>query len=177
MHDSVSDGEISIDGYCLIGCDRNRTGGGVCMYIQSDLCFSQRNDLDREGLEVLFCDILLPKSKPVVIGTCYRPPKKSDLFEKLGESLFKIRPDSELYLLGDFNICVLRKNSNLCKTYLSTLRTFGLKQLKTDSTRVITSSSTLIDHILSNTSEKDLSVWNNKFHCMVFATRKAVKGQ
>ena len=61
------------------------------MYISSNLSFSQRNDLDSEGLEVLFCDIILPKSKPIVIGTCYRPPKQSDFIEKLEESLFKIR--------------------------------------------------------------------------------------
>ena len=150
-------------------------------YIRSDLSFSQRNDLDSEGLEVFFCDILLLKSKPIVIGTCSRPPKQSDFIEKLEESLFKIRSDSELYLLGDFNICLLRKTSNLCKTYLSTLRMFGLKQLITDATRVTASSSTLIDHILSNTSENicqfgAISLGLND-HCMVFATRKVVKRQ
>ena len=74
------------------------------MYIRSDLSFSQRSDLETAGLEVLFCDILLPKSRPIVIGTCYRPPKQYDFTEKLEESLFKIRSDSEVYLLGDFNI-------------------------------------------------------------------------
>ena len=135
--------------------DRNRTGGGVCMYIQSDLSFSQRNDLNSEGLEALFCDIILPKSKSVVTGTCYRPPKQNDFIEQLEESLFEIRLDSELYLLGDFNICLLRKISNLCRIYISTLRMFGLKQLTTDATRVTSgiSSSTLIDQISSNTSE------------------------
>ena len=49
LDDSVSDGEILFDEFCLIRRDRNRTGGGVCMYILSDLCFSQRNDLDSEG--------------------------------------------------------------------------------------------------------------------------------
>ena len=181
LDDSVSDGEISIDGYCLIRRDRNRSGGGVCMYIRSDLSFSQRSDLETAGLEVLFCDILLPKSKPIVIGTCYRPPKQYDFTEKLEESLFKIRSDSEVYLLGDFNICLLHRNSNLCKKYLSTLRMFDLKQLITDATRVTSTSSALIDHVLSNTSEKICQFGTISLglsdHCLVFVTRKVVKGQ
>ena len=56
-----------------------------------------------------------------------------------------------------------------------------MKQLITDATRVTSTSSTLIDHVLSNTSEKicqfgtlslDLSD-----HCFVYTTRKVVKGQ
>ena len=71
------------------------------MYIRNDISFSPRIDLDIDGLEVLFCDILLPKSKPIVIGTCYRPPKQTNYIDKLEESIFKIRSDSEIYLLGD----------------------------------------------------------------------------
>ena len=50
---SVTDSEISIDGYCLVGRDRNRSGGGVCTYIRNYISFSPRYDLDSDGLEVL----------------------------------------------------------------------------------------------------------------------------
>ena len=110
IDDSITDGEISIDGYCLVRRDRNRSGGGVCMYIRNDISFSPRIDLDINGLEVLFCDILLPKSKSILIGTCCRPPKQTDFIE-LEESIFKIRSDSEIYLLDNFNICLLHKDS------------------------------------------------------------------
>ena len=106
---------------------------------------------------------------------------QSDFIEKLEESLFKIISDSELYLLGGFNICLLRKTSNLCNTYLSTLMVFGLKQLITDATKVATLSSALIDHILSNTSEKICQFGTISLglshHCMVFVARNVVKGQ
>ena len=128
LDDSITDGEISIDGYCLVRRDRNRSGGGVCMYIRNDISFSPRIDLDIDGLEVLFCDILLPKSKPIVIGTCYRAPKQTNFIDKLEESIFKIRSDSEIYLLCDFNICLLHKDSSLCRKYISYMRMFDFKQ-------------------------------------------------
>ena len=93
--------------------------------------------------------------------------------------LFKIRTDSEIYLLGDFNICFFQKCSNLCKKYL--LRMFNLTQLITEATRVTSSSSTLIDHILSNSCEKicqsgTISIGLSD-HFLTFMTRKVVKGQ
>ena len=56
-----------------------------------------------------------------------------------------------------------------------------MKQLITDATRVTSTSSTLIDHVLSNTSENicqfgTLSLGLSD-HCFVFATRKVIKGQ
>ena len=53
-----------------------------------DISFSYRNDLESDNLEVLWCDILMPKSKPVVVGACYRPPKQNDFIEKLEDILF-----------------------------------------------------------------------------------------
>ena len=52
-------------------------------------------------------DLLLPKSKPIVVVDCYRPPPPptNDFIEKLEEVMFKIRTDSKIHLLGDFNIC------------------------------------------------------------------------
>ena len=108
LDDSVTDSEISINDYCLVRRDRNRNGGGVCMYIRKDISFSHRTELDSNGLEILWCDILLPKSKPIVVGACNRPPKQNDFIEKFEEVLFKIRSDAEIYLLGDFNIRVSR---------------------------------------------------------------------
>ena len=58
---------------------------------------------------------------------------------------------------------------------------FGLKQLINDVSRATTSSSTLVVRILSNTSEKicqfGIISLGLSDHCMVFATRKVVKGQ
>ena len=151
------------------------------MYIRSDIPFSQRHDLGSDDLEILCCDILLPKTRPIVVGTCYRPPKQTDFIDKLEELLFKIRTDSEIYLLGDFNICFFQKYTSFCKKYLDVLRMFNLKQLITAATRVTSSSSSLIDHILSNCCEKicqsgTISIGLSD-HFLTYMTRKVVKGQ
>ena len=64
---SVLDGEINIDGYELVRSDRNRHGGGVACYIRSDISFNVRGDFSSE-IENIFFDILLPKTKPILIG-------------------------------------------------------------------------------------------------------------
>ena len=75
------------------------------MFIRSDIPFSHRHDLSSDDLEILCCDILLPKTRPILVGACYRPRKQNDYIDKLEELLFKVRTDSEIYFLGDFNIC------------------------------------------------------------------------
>ena len=82
-HDeSVVDGEVNIDGYEIKRCDRNRHGGGVACYIRKDLAFNPREDFSPD-IENVFLDILLPKSKPILVGILYRPPTASGFLDKL----------------------------------------------------------------------------------------------
>ena len=82
LDNSVSDNEIKIDGYSVIRKDRDRSGGGVCMYINNRFAFNPREDLHRDSMESIWIDILLPKTRPITVETCYRPPKES-FFGKL----------------------------------------------------------------------------------------------
>ena len=79
---SVLDWEINIDGYELVRSDRNRHGGGVACYIRSDISFNVRGDFSSE-IENIFLDILLPKTKPILIGILYRPPDQSKFLDNL----------------------------------------------------------------------------------------------
>ena len=45
LDDSIPNTEIKISGYDIVGCDRNRNGRGVAMYIRSCITFTNRNDL------------------------------------------------------------------------------------------------------------------------------------
>ncbi len=56
------------------GNDRNREGGGVCTYIRNDIAFTSRDDLAHDSLETTWFELLLPKTKPIVVGSVYRPP-------------------------------------------------------------------------------------------------------
>ena len=70
---SVLTSEIQIDEYDLLRCDRNRHGGGVACYIRNDLSYNVQSYFPKD-IENIFFELLLPNTKPVVVGTIYRPP-------------------------------------------------------------------------------------------------------
>lgn len=176
LDNSVTNTEVKIDGYSLLRKDRSRTGGGVCAYIRGDLAFTQRTDLQQTELEAIWFDILLPKTKPILVGNVYRPPKETDFINKFEETLCKINPEYETFIFGDFNVCVLHKMAKLCRDYLSLLKIFNLKQIITNPTRVTNSSSTLIDHIIVSRDDKislsGVIASGLSDHYMTFCTRK-----
>ena len=62
LDDSILDSEIKISGYDIIRRDRNRNGGGVAMYIRSNISFTKSTDLVREALEQVCIEVTEPKS-------------------------------------------------------------------------------------------------------------------
>jgi hypothetical protein len=49
-------------------------GGGVCIYIRSNINYQVRDDLHSATLENLVVEIKKPRSKSVLVSTWYRPP-------------------------------------------------------------------------------------------------------
>ena len=121
--------------------------------IRSDLAYNHKVELQNTDLEDLWIELLLPKTKPIFIGTCYRAPHNNKIIECLENTLSKLQPDAETHILGDFNICLLN-NSNLTKKYNNLLKSFNFTQLIDSPTRVTQSSSTLIDHIHGKTQTR-----------------------
>ena len=67
-----------IPGYDLISNNRkNKRGGGVAIYIPSQLDYQVCHELNTmtEHLEAVFIEIYIPGRKNVVIGIIYRPPQ------------------------------------------------------------------------------------------------------
>ena len=60
--------------YIIIRRDRNRSGGGVCIYLRVNINNRLRADLNNEPFEILSIDIFKPNSVPFNITTLYRPP-------------------------------------------------------------------------------------------------------
>ena len=89
LDESVLEPEIEIDDYKIIRCDRNRHRGGVACYIRNDLSYNIISVLPTE-IESVFFEILLPNSKPIAVGTIYRPPNQSNFLEVLNENMNKI---------------------------------------------------------------------------------------
>ena len=119
------------------------------------------------------CAVKLPRSRPLLIGSVYRPPDDKNftgLFMKYLEQL--TFESSEVFLLGDFNLHIL---SSKGKEFINSMKDMGLTQLITDPTRVTPHSSTTIDLIFTNSSHRvtdfgviDLSMTD---HFMIFCNR------
>ena len=142
--------------------DRNREGGGVCAYIRNDIAFNPRQELQNNYTETIWFDLLLPKSKPMVVGVCY----------------------CEVMIMGDFNVDFFKQNCSLYKKYKhdkNILDLFDLNQLIKTVTRLTDTSSTLIDHIVCNNKSKIcqsgiLSIGLSD-HFAIYCTRKVLKSQ
>ena len=176
LHSSVFDEEIKIDGYSLERSDRNRKGGGVACFIKDDLSYNIREKFSDE-IESIVLDIMLPKTKPILIGVVYRPPDKMDFLEHFSEAIVNSEnfDNQEVYILGDFNINV-RNNCHLAKSYKEICSLHGLKQIIDSFTRICEKTSTLIDHILTNSTENILQSGVLEIalsdHYAIYCTRK-----
>ena len=96
--------EIQIDEYDLLRCDRNRHGGGVACYIRNDLSYNVKSYFPKD-IENIFFELLLPNTKPIVVGTIYHPPNQTNFMEIFNENLSKVDTNNvETYFLGDFNV-------------------------------------------------------------------------
>ena len=69
LDSSITDGEIHIDEYLVLHRDRNRNSGGICVYIRNDFAFPSRSDIQTNSDEIIFVELLLPKTKPITAGT------------------------------------------------------------------------------------------------------------
>ncbi|XP_035688766.1 uncharacterized protein LOC118424326 [Branchiostoma floridae] len=183
LDDTISDAELHIAGYYLYRLDRNRSGGGVAIYVSEAFTHSRRSDLQQPGLEALFCQINLPCTKPIIAGSVYRPPSAPvefyTLLDNSLETLSLTSPNSELYLLGDFNVDLTQPRKPPSKALTNLTEKYQLRQLINEPTRVHQYSSTLIDHIYCsdmhyvNTSGVVQCTISD--HYAVFCTRKAAR--
>ena len=168
LDEYVLESEIQIENYKILWCDRNKHGGGVACYIGNKLSCNIISVFPRE-IESIF-EILLPNSKPITVGTIYRPPNQSNFLEVLNENMNIIDSISnETYVLGNFNINLSlndayifsEKNMLNNKSIPSDVRSyyefctfFSLHQLIKISTRITCNSATIIDRILASYPER-----------------------
>ena len=67
----------NIPNYKMIHIDRkDGRGGGVALYIHTDLKFVLRNDFDVDGIDNVFVEIINTNGKNIIIGTLYRVAQK-----------------------------------------------------------------------------------------------------
>lgn len=66
LDNTVSDSEVEFHGYQSVRRDRDRRGGGVCVYVRSDFAFNVRTD-SSFGLETVRIELLLSKTRPIQV--------------------------------------------------------------------------------------------------------------
>ena len=98
------------------------------MHIRDDIAFNTRPDLEVEGLKATWVELLLPKTKGILVCGCYRPPKVNTFLNKMEQSLAEICNGVEFYVLGDINID-LSKLSSLRDNYQDEFDLFSCGQL------------------------------------------------
>ena len=149
--------------------------------MRSSINYKIRDDLVPSELEAVCVEIIKPHSKPVVVTTVYRPPSALseffDHFEKLIKDIDN--ENKEMYILGDLNCDLLRpdKDYNIpTKKIKSLYDLYQLSQLIDEATRVTMTTTSLIDHMVTNTPEKisDSGVIHTGIsdHSLIFAIRK-----
>ena len=125
-----------------------------------------------DKIENISFDLLLPKTKPVSIAIVYKPPTDNRFLDYLFKGLndFNLM-ENDLFILGNTNINILDNGENILnkyknmskrksnfgaipKKYAQICSTLGLKQLIKQPTRITCHTSTLIDHIITNSEEK-----------------------
>jgi len=130
--------------------DRNHRGGGVLLYVRSDLPILWTSSY--HSLELHFVGIHLRQGN-MLIGLFYRPPSAPvSIIDDLDAALSDIHPTrlSSALLLGDFNNNLLSATPNINPRFLplkDLAGKFNLTQVATEPTRYTNDSSSPIDHV------------------------------
>lgn len=175
----ITDSEIQLTGYHIVRKDRNKFGGGVCLFIKNHLNYKVRTDLMPEQLECIVIELFKPNSVSIFISTWYRPPNSPvELFDNFEFILEEIdATNSEIYILGDLNCDFKSENSDCCTKRLRELcELFNLSQLINEPTRVTSNSESLIDlcltSALDNISAQGVIRTGLSDHDIVYMVRK-----
>ena len=123
-------------------------------------------------VEVIWLQVHLPHLKPILVGSCYRPPNaNSQYLDNVGEMFDNVCDiNRDVYFLGDLNIDWLSSSCPLKKIIQTVTSACKLVQVINQHTRVVTNStgmksSTCIDHIFTNA----VSIWIICVKCLIMS--------
>ena len=128
LTEDIAGSEVRLSAYSIIRRDRmnagkDRCGGGVAIYVASQLSTVRRSDLEHETLEQIVLEVQVEKRKPFLVLCVYIPPKDpgchalgtlSTVLEKCIDSGLNV------VLMGDLNHDQLKNTntlSTICHTY------------------------------------------------------------
>ena len=154
-----------IEGYSpYLGTTGSSLKGGCGMYINSDLSYNPRRDLnikiktDHCELETSWVELILDKQPNRLIGVVYRHPRRNDSqsTDNIQAILNKIKKENKNTLLvGDFNFDLLNHESNdQISKFLHMMIENSYQPCILEPTRIIQGNKpSLVDNIFSNSIE------------------------
>jgi len=157
LNSSISDTEINLLNYTLYRSDRSSRGGGVAIYVSSELISELTIPTVKPlHFECVFVKVIFHENKSLIIGSIYRPPSSpAETFDHLISTINSISCNNEIILLGDFNKNWSDKSSDKVKNLFSNL---NLSQLIKEPTRITPTSQSLLDWILVSHPDRFLKV-------------------
>ena len=167
---------FSIDKYCIVRQDRTAHGGGLLIYIRSDIANRRRLDLEynQHDIECICLEIVIRSVKYLYV-LLYRPPRVHDchLLNAL-ENIHNASANlfSQIIVIGDLNCNVLLER-NILADFLDI---YDYNNLVTEAT-CFKGTPSLLDVILSNKKRKiiDIKCIKNSisdFHSIVIASTR-----
>ena len=127
IDESFPNAQFIINGFSLHRKDRNRFGGGLLLYIRSDIPHRRRCDLEPNGqiphgIEIMVIEARLYKMEKWHLVIIYKPPKvtKNSFENTLTEMCQSLEKESpHWFIMGDTNLDVshVKSLSDLCVVY------------------------------------------------------------
>ena len=149
-----------ISGYNFEFVPTPLASGGVALFIDEKHNYRVLEKTSNTVFQALWIEIYLVKKKNVICGIIYRQHNSPECFlQHFDESIEKYTAlDKEICILGDFNIDLLKVEiSNYSQDFIMSLQScYLIPTVVKPSTRVRSTSATLIDNIFVNTPEKVL---------------------
>ena len=146
--------------------------------------------MEVNGIECLWIELLMKRSRSILLGIIYRPPDTSKYLDKDFEAKCEdmlnmvLSEDKEVIMTGDLNCNYKKKADN--KTLKEIVKMNGFEQVIKESTRVTQDTSTLIDVVLTThstrilksivanigISDHELTGVIRRMHCVKYKPRK-----
>ena len=157
LRDSDDLNIIQIPNYNLIHKDRSiRRGGGVALYLSTNIAYRSRDELSLllTSAESLFIEIELDCGRNIICGSIYRPPDENQtLFDEELSHIMQIisREKKKAYLVGDYNINLLKYSESRCiQDHVDSIYANSFQPVITKPTRITDKTVSLIDNIYCN---------------------------
>ena len=172
-----------LPGYKLYHRNSNTSAGGAAIFVVDSLNVKKLNNLNLGIANVdAWLEISDNTNKSLIVGTiCRHSHNDLGKFECAFVKTIKSMKAKQKYLVfGDFNINSLKVDSSaVIDNYFNHLRDWGCIQLIDKPTRVSQSSSTVIDHIYTNSTlliavEPAVMYHDMTYHLPIFANYKCL---